>query len=75
MGVLASWRTPDGGWLVDQLYSEPVDYRIWVRVDGHVLVAELRGSIERLDEYLAGKGVNIADLVPVGDEGEDPDCE
>lgn len=68
MGVLASWRTPDGRWLVD--------FRVWRQVDGHILHAELHGPVNTLRTYLASQGVNLDDVVPAGaEDDEDLECE
>jgi hypothetical protein len=62
VGVLVSWRTPDNRWLVDQVIGEGVDYRIWEEGE---LIAELRGNLDVLAEWLRRFGVDLGDLEPL----------
>jgi hypothetical protein len=72
MGVLASFRTADGHWLVDRVWGEgTVEWRVWEETDGHELAAELPGPIERLREWLTRHRVDLGDLIPIGDEEDD----
>jgi hypothetical protein len=74
MGVLHSYRTPDGRWLVDSVWGEgAVEWRIWEEVDGHELAAELPGPIERLREWLTRHRVDLGDLIPIGEQGNQED--
>jgi hypothetical protein len=72
VAVDGSWRTPDNRWLVDRVVGEPgVAYRIWC--DGEPVI-ELPGDRTALLSWLAARHVDVARLVPLGDD-EDPFCE
>jgi hypothetical protein len=68
VAILASWRTPDNRWIVDRLYSEDADWRLY---DEGERVAELRGGLDVLAEHLGRRGVALGDLIALG-EGDDP---
>jgi hypothetical protein len=83
MGVLGSWRTPDRRFIVDQLFGEAAQHRVWELDaepgDGYYLVAELLPPTERLREWLTRHGWDLGDLIPLAEqdqeEGNDDSCE